>query len=115
MLDDEGGHSAEARTAFTIQQLGYEAMQRGSDVYGGLIDDPAGAGGLSAGKIDRYVQVAGSSDDVVAGLRKIAARLADWRHRHLVLRIVFPEESLQHQLERIARFGATVLPAVRAD
>jgi alkanesulfonate monooxygenase SsuD/methylene tetrahydromethanopterin reductase-like flavin-dependent oxidoreductase (luciferase family) len=115
MLDDEGGHSAKARTAFAVQQLGYEAMQRGSDVYGGLIDDPAGAGELSAGEIDRYVQVAGGTDDVVAGLRDVAARLGDWHNRHLVVRIVFPEEALDHQLERIARFGAAVLPALRAD
>jgi alkanesulfonate monooxygenase SsuD/methylene tetrahydromethanopterin reductase-like flavin-dependent oxidoreductase (luciferase family) len=114
VLDDDGGDPDSARAAFTRQQLAYEHVQAGRSVYGGLVDDPAGSVGLASGSIDAYIQVAGSAPAVVDGLTEVVRRLDGWRRRHLVVRLLYPGEELDAQLERIAAFGTSVLSPLRA-
>ncbi|GAA1866528.1 hypothetical protein GCM10009836_53670 [Pseudonocardia ailaonensis] len=112
VLDAPGGAAASARSAFAAQQQVYESIQAGRAVYAGLVGDPSGAG-LSLGSIDAYVQVAGSADDVVAGLREVLRGLAGWPDVHLVLRLLFPEPP-EVQVERLATFGREILPRLRS-
>lgn len=115
VLDGPGGGAGSARRAFAAQQRMYESIQAGRRVYAGLVPDPAGAGpdaarGLALGDIDRYVQVSGSADDLVAGLRAVLDRLRDWAHVHVVLRLLFPEQDLDLVRTRIATVGREVIP-----
>ena len=110
VLDEPGGHAASARRAFAAQQLGYEHLQAGRDTYASLITDPKPDQGLAAGSIERYIQASGSADDVVASLRAVIDGLAGWHAIHVVLRLVFPDENLDDQLERVALAGRRLLP-----
>lgn len=116
VLDAPGGGADAARAAFTRQQLVYERMQAGREVYAGLVADPAGAGAarLARGGIDAYVQASGSADEVVAALTGLLDALADWPDVHLVLRLLFSDTDLDVQRRRLAAFGRDVLPGLRA-
>jgi alkanesulfonate monooxygenase SsuD/methylene tetrahydromethanopterin reductase-like flavin-dependent oxidoreductase (luciferase family) len=114
VLDAPGGGAAAAREAFTRQQLVYERMQSGRDVYAGLVADPGGTGRLARGGIDAYVQASGSADEVVVALTGLLDALADWPDVHLVLRLLFSEPDLDVQRRRLAAFGRDVLPRLRA-
>ncbi len=111
VLDAPGGAPDSARTAFAGQQRVYESIQAGRPVYAGLVDDPSGPG-LALGSIDSYVQVAGSVDAVVAGLRAVLHGLRHWPDVHLVLRLLFPEPP-EVQVERLAVVGREILPRLR--
>ncbi|CAB4871850.1 unannotated protein [freshwater metagenome] len=113
VLDDEGGAAGSARAAFAAQQLMYERVQHGANVYSSLIPDPAGGEVLAEGSIDSYIQVAGSAGEVVAGLEQVIERLSGWSHVHLVLRVLFPGEAIEVQVERLRMIGNSVLPQLR--
>lgn len=113
VTDDEGGHPTSARAAFAAQQLTYERVQRSADVYSSMIPDPAGGDQLSEGGIDSYIQIGGRAPDVVAGIARVLEQLSGWSNVHLVLRILFPGEPTEAQLERLRLFGNSVLPEVR--
>jgi probable F420-dependent oxidoreductase len=110
VLDERGGHAASARQAFAAQQLGYEYLQVGRATYASLIADPDPDAGLAAGSVDNYIQASGSADDVAASVRTVIARLEGWGPIHIVLRLVFPDEDIDEQLERVAVVGRRVLP-----
>jgi alkanesulfonate monooxygenase SsuD/methylene tetrahydromethanopterin reductase-like flavin-dependent oxidoreductase (luciferase family) len=114
VLDAPGGGAAAARAAFTRQQLVYEGMQAGREVYAGLVADPGSTGRLARGGIDAYVQASGSADEVVAALTGLLDALADWPDVHLVLRLLFSDTDLDVQRRRLAAFGRDVLPRLRA-
>jgi alkanesulfonate monooxygenase SsuD/methylene tetrahydromethanopterin reductase-like flavin-dependent oxidoreductase (luciferase family) len=115
VLDEPGGGAAGARAAFAEQQRMYERIQSGREVYAGLVDGTKPAGeALVSGSIDAYLQVRGDADEVVEGLTAVLNRLADWSRVHLVLRLLFPEPSVEVQLRRLAAFGERILPRVRA-
>ncbi|HLI16252.1 MAG TPA: LLM class flavin-dependent oxidoreductase [Acidimicrobiales bacterium] len=113
VLTDRGGHPELALEAFERQQATYEEAQRGTDVYAGRVAGGA-PGRLALGGIERYVDLLGSADEIAAGAASYLEGLAAFEHVHLVLRIVFPEDDLDAQLERIGRFGRDVLPRLRA-
>jgi alkanesulfonate monooxygenase SsuD/methylene tetrahydromethanopterin reductase-like flavin-dependent oxidoreductase (luciferase family) len=103
VLDAPGGGAAEARAGFARAQLAYEAIQRGRQVYAGLVTgDPT---------VD--VQIRGDVDEVVAGLRAVLASLAAWSRVHLVVRLLFAEPDLDTARTRVAVFGERVLPRLR--
>ena len=104
---------AATRAAFAAQQLMYERVQHGANVYSSLIPDPAGGEVLAEGSIDSYIQVAGSAGEVVAGLEQVIERLSGWSHVHLVLRVLFPGEAIEVQVERLRMIGNSVLPQLR--
>jgi probable F420-dependent oxidoreductase len=110
VLDEPGGHDASARRAFAVQQLGYEHIQVGRDTYASLIADPRPDQGLAAGSIESYIQASGSADEVAAEVRRVIDRLDGWRAIHIVLRLVFPDEDVDQQLERVALVGRRLLP-----
>ena len=110
VLDEPGGHATSARRAFAAQQLGYERIQAGRDTYASLVADPNPDRGLAAGSIDAYVQASGSAEEVAASLQRVIDDLAGWRAIHIVLRLVFPDEDLDAQLERVALAGRRLLP-----
>ena len=113
VLDEEGGSADSARGAFAAQQLMYERTQRGQNVYSSLIPDPSGGDELSEGTIDSYIQIAGSADEVVAGVNRVIDQLQGWSRIHLVLRVLFPGESTSVQSERLRTIGMWVLPELR--
>jgi len=113
VLDEEGGSASSARRAFAAQQLTYERVQHGQNVYGSMIPDPPGGDALSEGSIDSYIQVAGSTSQVVAGVNRVIDQLQGWSRIHLVLRVLFPGEPTQVQVERLRTIGRWVLPEVR--
>lgn len=111
------GHADEARRAFAAQQAGYERIQRGRDVYAGLVadaDGPDGGPHLALGDISRYLQADGSADDIVDAVRQVLLRLRSQGRVHIVLRALFPEASVDRQLSRIAALGRDVLPRLTA-
>ncbi|MEJ2859611.1 LLM class flavin-dependent oxidoreductase [Actinomycetospora flava] len=103
VLDAPGGGAAEARAGFARAQQAYEAMQRGRQVYAGLV--------TGAPTVD--VQIGGDADEVVAGLRAVVMSLAAWSRVHLVIRLLFAEPDLGTALTRVATFGERVLPHLR--
>jgi len=109
ILDEPGGHAASARRAFAAQQLGYERIQVGRDTYSSLVADPRPDLGLAFGSIEHYVQASGTAEEVAASLRRVIDQLDGWCSIHIVMRLVFPGEDLDRQLERIDRFGRRVL------
>jgi alkanesulfonate monooxygenase SsuD/methylene tetrahydromethanopterin reductase-like flavin-dependent oxidoreductase (luciferase family) len=109
MLDEPGGHAASGRRAFAAQQLGYERIQVGRDTYSSLVADPRPDEGLAAGSIDQYIQASGTAGEVAASVRRVIDQLDGWRAIHIVLRLVFPGEDLDRQLERIDLVGRRVL------
>lgn len=113
VLDEEGGSANSARGAFAAQQLTYERVQHGRNVYSSMIPDPSGGDELSEGTIDSYIQIAGSAAEVVVGINRIVNQLQGWSRIHLVLRVLFPGESIEAQVERLHTIGMRVLPEVR--
>lgn len=121
VLDEPGASPDAARAGLARAQYAYEDIQRGRPVYAGLVSDPAApdpaapnlAQGLALGDVDRYVQVRGGVDEVVAGLRAVLASLASWAHVHLVVRLLFAEPDAGPARERVATFGRLVLPRLR--
>lgn len=113
VLDDEGGSPSSARRAFAAQQLTYERMQHGTNVYSSMIPQPVGGDELSEGSIDSYVQIAGNAADVVVGVKRVIEQLQGWSSVHLVLRVLFPGEPTEVQVERLRTIGNRVLPEVR--
>ncbi|MEO8695456.1 MAG: LLM class flavin-dependent oxidoreductase [Acidimicrobiales bacterium] len=109
MLDEPGGHAASARRAFAAQQLRYERIQVGRDTYSSLVADPRPDQGLAAGSIDHYIQASGTAGELAASVRRVIDQLDGWRAIHIVLRLVFPGEDLDRQLERIDLVGRRVL------
>lgn len=99
-----------ARAGFHHQQLVYEQIQRGRDVFAGRVG-PATPGRLDVG---RYFQAAGDVDEVVAQVTAALTPLREWASVHVVLRALFPETDLASQLRRIRRLGEQVIPQVRA-
>lgn len=114
ILDGPDGHPDAALAAFARQQLGYEALQRTDDPYGGKVDVDAPDAALALGTIDRYLHLRGGADAIVAAAVRYRAALAPWPDVHLVLRALFPEPDLDRQAERLAALGRDVLPALRA-
>jgi probable F420-dependent oxidoreductase len=110
VLDERGGHAESARRAFAAQQAAYERIQVGRGTYASLVAEPDPHRALSAGSIENYIQASGSAEDVAATVRAVIEQLDGWREKHIVLRIVFPGEGIEHQLERIALVGRRVLP-----
>jgi alkanesulfonate monooxygenase SsuD/methylene tetrahydromethanopterin reductase-like flavin-dependent oxidoreductase (luciferase family) len=113
VLDEAGGRAFEALDGFERQQMVYESIQRGRDMYGGQVPTSTGDGALTLGHIDAYVQVRGSAAQIVAHCRHITNALPDWAEAHIALRIVFPEPDLDAQIERIATFGELVVPPLQ--
>lgn len=113
VLEAEGGSADSARAAFAAQQLTYERVQHGANVYSSMIPDPSGGEELSEGSIDSYIQIAGSAADVVTGVKQVIGQLSGWSSVHLVLRVLFPGEPTEVQVERLRILGSSVLPEVR--
>jgi len=109
ILDEPGGHASSARRAFAAQQLGYEHIQVGRGTYASLVANPNPDQGLASGSIASYVQASGSAGEVAASVGRVIDQLDGWRAIHIVLRIVFPDEDLDQQLERIDLVGRRVL------
>jgi alkanesulfonate monooxygenase SsuD/methylene tetrahydromethanopterin reductase-like flavin-dependent oxidoreductase (luciferase family) len=113
VLDEPGGHADLALEAFERQQLTYERIQHGRDVYGGLVRSGRGEG-LTLGSISPYVQVRGSATEIVAFCHDVLGSLPVWATPHISLRIVFPETDLDAQLERVAAFGERIVEPLKA-
>lgn len=113
VLEDEGGSADSARAAFAAQQLTYERVQHGANVYSSMIPDPSGGEELSEGSIDSYIQIAGNAADVVTGVKQVIGQLSGWSRVHLVLRVLFAGEATEVQVERLRMIGNSVLPEVR--
>ncbi len=109
VLTDERGHSQSALAGFEAQQRAYELVQRDTDVYAGRIPNAKRTDELALGSIENYVNARGSAEEIQDALADYLVSLADFDHVHLALRLIFPEPSIEDQIERIAAFGETVL------
>lgn len=114
VLTDPGGHPRSALAGFAAQQLTYERLQAGTDVYAGRVESGhPNAATLAHGPIESYVHLHGSASEIVDGLAAVLDGLGDWPHVHVALRALFPEFDVGVQRERIDRLGADVLAPLR--
>ena len=114
VLTDERGHPESALTGFEAQQRAYERVQRDTDVYAGRIPNADATDALTLGSIEHYINARGNAEAICGILAGYLVDLADFDHVHLALRMIFPEPSIEDQVERIIAFGETVLNPLRA-